>query len=547
MHIIQLNAGTLTASMDTRTATGLLVPFGEECSSNIGKFTVDPGGFEIPEDLTGASLNIEHQREEVVGTITQANETDQGIVATFAFAKTPAGDAALESIASGERKNLSAEVADVIIKSGKAIGGRLFAAALVAQPAFPSATLLASAPDTLEAAAAMPVDPNSPVDPNAAPTGPQTTVDKTVEEYTDENGVIHTKTTTVETTIDGSTTTIITTEVIDEPPATPADNNGGNSVTNATVPATLQASATTEPQEPAKDKAALLSAINNVIVARDTTALLALSDVKMTGTSSLESTLVPEYVGQLWDGRRYARKVIPLLSNAALTSYKVMGWKFGTEPAVDTWAGNKASIPSNSPTVTPYEVTAQAFAGGWDIDRRFYDFGETAVIESLMQRAVDSYAKKSDDYALAQIVANATSAAVGTIPTGVESALVKLVRGGLRVINNDALPTFAIVAPDVYESLLLIKTNNALEFLSTSLGLEGGSMTNFQLIPHAGLSTGQVLVGAREAATVRELPGSPIRVNAQDISKGGVDEAIFGYCAIQIDYPAALQLVTSAS
>ena len=32
-----------------------------------------------------------------------------------------------------------------------------------------------------------------------------------------------------------------------------------------------------------------------------------------------------------------------------------------------------------------------------------------------------------------------------------------------------------------------------------------------------------------------ELAGSPIRVNALDIAKGGVDEAVFGYVAARID------------
>jgi hypothetical protein len=150
MPMIQIDAGTLTASAADRTVTGLLVPFGEECRSNLGKFTVDAGAFEIPSDLQGVGFNREHAREDVLGAATSVRETAEGIVATFSVANTAAGDAALADIASGTRKHLSAEVANVLIRAGKAVGGRLFAAALVATPAFPSATLLAAAVDTPE-------------------------------------------------------------------------------------------------------------------------------------------------------------------------------------------------------------------------------------------------------------------------------------------------------------------------------------------------------------------------------------------------------------
>ena len=184
-----------------------------------------------------------------------------------------------------------------------------------------------------------------------------------------------------------------------------------------------------------------------------------------------------------------------------------------------------------------YSVALQRFAGAWDIAREFVDFNQTDVLEAMMGYAVDSYAKQSDNYVLTQaLTAVGAGTAVGTIPSGIAESLVKLVRGSLNVITQaDALPTFAIVATDVYEELALIQTNNALEFLSMSLNLEGGDMEGFKIVPHASLDAGDVLVGARDAITVMELAGSPIRVNALDIAKGGVDEAVFGYVAARID------------
>ena len=70
---------------------------------------------------------------------------------------------------------------------------------------------------------------------------------------------------------------------------------------------------------------------------------------------------------------------------------------------------------------------------------------------------------------------------------------------------------------------------------STSLGLKEGEVSGFKIVPApTGALTvstwvGKVLVGHKSAVTVHELPGSPIRVEAEAIAKGGVDEALFGY------------------
>lgn len=533
MTTVTIDAGTLTASKSDRTITGLLVPYGEECRSNLGKFSFEAGAVTIPADLGGMSINVEHARENVVGNFSTALETPAGIVATFAVAKTPAGDAALDDIANGRRKHLSAEVAGVKIKDGKGIAGNLFAAALVAAPAFPSATLLAAAVDTEDE---QPADSSAPV----------TTTDKRTEVRTDENGVETKYTITTTTTVDGDTTTIKTTEVIETPDETPEEKEP--EVATATAPATLAATA---PGASTKDKAldstALFSMISNAIRTQDPTLMAALSDVKVSGAGSVgANTVVPQYVGELWSGRGFARKVIPLLQSAPLTSFEVKGWKWGVKPEVAEWAGNKAAIPSNTPTTTPYSVGITRFAGGWDLAREFSDFGQTEVLDSFVRAMIDSYAKKSDEKVLADLLAAATSAPVGTIPTGVGPGIAKIVRGGLRVIANDATPSFALVAPDVFESVAFTKDNDGLKFLSMSLGLEEGSTEGFKVVPHIGLAAGQVLVGAKEAATTLELPSAPIRVSAVDIARGGLDEAVHGYIGTKVDYPAGLQLVTNA-
>jgi hypothetical protein len=55
-----------------------------------------------------------------------------------------------------------------------------------------------------------------------------------------------------------------------------------------------------------------------------------------------------------------------------------------------------------------------------------------------------------------------------------------------------------------------------------------GSLTN-------GAWVGKVAVAHKSAFNVYELPGSPIRVSAEDVAKGGVDEALFGYCGYMLE------------
>jgi hypothetical protein len=313
----------------------------------------------------------------------------------------------------------------------------------------------------------------------------------------------------------------------------------------ATIPPTLTASA---PKAKTKKLglAMFTEQVAHAIQQNDRTLLAALSDVKVSGAGSLGDALVPEYLGELWSGRQYARKVIPLIGSGTLTKLSSKGWRWTTKPQVGPWAGNKAEIPSNVPAIEPVEYTVQRFAGGWDIAREFIDFGETEVIDSFFRAATDSYAKQSDDYALAQLLAATTAADAEAVPTDVNPAVGKLVQGALALILDDALPAWALVAPDVYKTLLYTRKDDVLAYLSMSLGLEDGSLASFRIVPHADLPAGQVLVGAKEAATVDELSGSPIRVDALDLLHGGQDSALFGYVRVRTEYPEGLALIKNA-
>ena len=543
MTIAYIEAGNLTASIADRIVTGLLLPFGEVGRTNLGKFRIPgPGIISIPKDVSVLQANLDHDQMEPVARILTAIETPAGIVATFKVGENPEGDALLQEIEqgkiTGKLKALSAEVKNVIIKAGEAISGALTGAAFVNQGAFPSARLMAA--DTVDSETISQVDQEVEEVDVTTDSGVIETIE---DEYTDEAGNVWKRIITRSKVVDGDVVTIdehveLTPMVTETEPQPTQEEPTVDQPLNARVPETLKASVTAEPKKSELSKSDVFNMIATARSTGDRRMMAALEDVAITGEGAVgTATVVPQYVGELWSGRRFTRKVIPNLASAALTSTSVTGWRFTTKPAVATWTGNKADVPSNAPVAESYTVPLQRFAGAWDIAREFVDFGQTDVLESMMRYAVDSYAQQSDTYVLTTaLTAVGAGTEVGTIPSGIAESLVKLVRGALNVVNTgNALPTWAIVATDVYEELALIQTNNALEFLSMSLNLEGGSLENFRIVPHASLDAGDVLVGAREAITVHELPGSPIRVNALDIAKGGVDEAVFGYVAARID------------
>ena len=544
MPEVQIDAGTLTANAEERTVTGLLVPYGEECSSNLGKFSVGPGAFTVPADVPGMfGFNVEHQRETPIGRGTVVRDTEAGIVATFSVARTPEGDAALADIAAGTRKHLSAEVSHVVIKAGKAVGGTLFGGALVARPAFPSATLLAAAADT---------DPETPVEEGEAST--EAHEERT---FTDEQGITYTESTDVTTVTDGTkTTTTTVTTVETTEPEDPAEEKEGQ-VPAATAPNTLTAAKPGMPkglsfqgliENLARAKATGDSSLYASIAQeapKSESLFAALSDVKYdtAGSAGVAIDALPQWLGELWSGRAFQRRIIPLIGSAPLTSLKIAGWRWLVKPEVGPWAGNKAVVPSNVPTTEAYDTTARRLAGAHDIAREYRDFNVPGFWEGYYRGMTESYDRQADDGTLTDLLAAATPVVRGSVPTDVSAGMVSIVDGALAILD-EGLPSYAVVAKDVYREILLTRNDDTLTYLNAALGLEDGTIQSFRVVPHKGMAAGTAFVGAKEAATSYELPGVPIRVEGLDMVKGGIDPGLFGYYGTVIHDAAALALVS---
>lgn len=539
--------GQFSVDAAQRTVRGLLMPWREVSklsASGQPPVAFDRGDLFAPEDVTVLNANMDHDRFRPVARFTKLEDTERGTVAEFSIASGPAGDRFLADHAdkTKPKMKLSAEVRDIKRKSdGVFATATLTGAAFVPEGAFASAALFAV--DALgvfdESNGIDPVEPEPvpvfPIEPEEGnitiiATQPPETVTVTVADQGD--------------TIYSATTTEPPTE--EEPPAVPeatatsqfgtpsAPANGG--VTLSDVSRALGAYF-----GPMRNRGPLAAIEADAQMAPE--AMFALVDIKTGGVGAAMTQ--PQWIGRLWAGRSYERRVIPLIGSAPLTSFKLAGFRTLVDPAMAAWAGDKANVPSAAFTTEPYTLNASKWAGGHDIAREFRDFDVPEFWEWYFQAMTDSYAKLSDDAALAALVAGATPVVAGAVPAGVSSGMVSIVDGALFVLDT-GVPSFAVVAKDVFRQIALTRDDDQLAFLNTSLGLEEGTIANFRVVPHPTMAAGTVLVGVRNAATEYELPGSPIRTEALDQIKGGIDEALYGYSATVVDNAKGLALVTPA-
>jgi hypothetical protein len=545
----QIIAGDLQANIAERVVSGLLLPYGEVGRTNLGRFEVEPHKITIPQDVSVLMANEEHSQTEPRASFLTAIDTEAGIVASFRVGKNPEGDRLLAKIekrrAEGKPMALSAEVKGIIIKAGKAVGGLLTGAAFTERGAFPSATLLAS--DTEG-------------------------VSHYETEYTDAEGktwrLVQDSETTTEETDTGSTTTTVTTvtEEISEADAEEETEEEEADVADAST--TLQAKAAppkrSAPKAPSlREVLAIMEArragtATDVMLARldgqfapkgsEATLFAALSDIKYDAVGSpVPYENVPQWVGELYDGVEYEQLVAPLISHKDLTAKTVAGFKWTTKPAGGTWAGNKSNIPSNSPATEPYSETAELYAGGHDHAIEHKLFNTPGYFEGYWQMMVEDYKRWVDDQVLATLLAEATEVEADN-PAGltIGAAMSALIDGAAAVVTAHAIPTFALLDVAGWKTIMKTPQNAVLGYLDAALGLDKGTLADsgFVIRPHAEIDPGHVLVGARPAATLRELPGTPVRVEAPDTVKGGIDTNMFGAALTEVHMAGAFQLVT---
>lgn len=556
-HII---GGDLIATSEDRVVAGMLLPFNVEGSTNLGKFTVEPGVVEVPKDVSHLFVNEGHSQMDPRGRFLAAEETSEGITARFHIAETPQGDALLAEIQAkreiGKPMALSAEVKDVLIRSGKAISGLLTGAAFVERGAFPGAALLAAAVDT-------PVDPNAPVETvvvdgqelpaQSESTSSFTETSSTGADMATEETVVE----EVEDLGDGTkriTKTITTTTTITEPTADQTTQEN-TMTTPAAVPTQLLAASTKKDMSASE----VFDSVARLMKGEDSAGslLAALSDIKTSGSGQLPvggSAIQPSWLGEVFSEKAYQRRYMNLIRQGNITAIDEKGFRVATgSEAVQAWAGNKAEMPTMTGTTSAVTSVFQRWGVANDIAREFYDIpAGRAVIEAYFRLLVNSYSRVTDYWTLSQL-ATAAGAQVDaeTFPVGYDVAFGKVLQAIDLVDETDAEPTSVVVAADVWKALRYTPKDLIPEYVTFSLNRTDGVADGSVLVlkdKSGTLEAGQVLGISKEAAHVNELPGAaPMTLDALDIAHGGIDKAVLGYTQFMAEAPEGLVLIGDAA
>lgn len=517
--------GIVLAS-EGRTISGRVLPWEEEGATSAGGLRFTPSAIRIPTDLTRVKLLRDHSPAGVpVGVMTGWETKPDGLYATFQVASTDDGERALVEAREHIRDSFSVEVSQVSRRGPDVTDSLLRAVALVPYPAFQSARV-----DSVNAAEHADEDAGDALDDDDT----DDAGDALDEDDADEDaaaGVPAPADTDPDTNTDDD-------DAVDDQEDHQMDTDQRADARDnttaprpAAVPAGLSPSpaATADKLVTASDVAELVLAVRNGRA--DDEAHAELTDI--TNSDAIDA-VAPAWLGRLWDGVTYQRRIVPLLTNAPLRGWKAAGYRWTTKPGVDKYAGDKTEIPSKPAAIEPVEVTAQRWAGGNDLDRKFMDFNDSEFLSAYWSAMAESYAYETDREAGAFLVDNATA-----IPERQPDLIRAVATAAIEIDQDVHTPaSFALINPADLTSILAMSQLDAPRWMDLTPVSDPSKWVTSEFVP-----AGTVIVGAKPAVTHFELAGSPLRANAEHIARGGFDAALFGYTAMLLNRPEALRKI----
>ena len=514
MHMVASMAPA--AEQTKRTVTGLVVPWNTPGRTSAGPVSVAEGAVKLPADLGRVKLLRDHSDTanfSPVGYATAAEVTDEGLKMSFRIAEGDDGDAALADVKNRVRDALSVELVDTKVTNGTLKSGNLTAVALVPIPAFAEARV-----EMLTAAATDPVEDD---EDDEDELDQDVEDDETVDPADDGELVIETD--------EQLETTDTETDPVedDEDDETEKENNTmpKNKLAAARVPSGLKVN-----QKPALTFSQAVETIANMRTGNASPELTAaLADITRSANPAVSA---PQWLGELWEGSEYQREIIPTMTIKPLTKLKAVGWRWTQKPEIEDYAGDKTAIPTNEVATEPVETTANRMAVGHDIDRAYFDFNETEFLEGFFRARTIDYAMKSDAKAAAFLN---TSASTGTTVASEPDLLHAAARARLVVKRQVRVePSAYLVHPNSLFGLFDITQLDNPAYLDL-LGVKPERFIATDLVPE-----NEVIAYAKESVTWFELPGSPIRVDAERIDLGGRDSAVFAYWATLLNNQAGI-------
>lgn len=510
----------LTVDTTRRTVAATLVTWGEQGNSSVGPTTFHPGSITVPSNVKSVKYLREHDRNLALGYATTVTATATGLDGAFHLPEVdPAIDAAwaatvnrsLIEAANGVRDSVSV---GVDVHEHKIIDGVLhvYASTLrevsqVSVPAFASAVI------------------TSVTARNERPTMPDTTTD-TVGTLTAANVRDIMADVLKDHAKDIEVSTGHNPGGHQQPPAAPAAGPGLDEFVGQLV-AARQSGMT------------LTAALADITPANITTTADAVTPLN-----------APTYVDELWEHTETYRPIFDAFGPPRpLTWHKLVAWVWEQRPEMKDYSGNKADVPTGPFKVGPADVTIERSAGAHDFDRVFWDFGDEALIRAYLEAMTESYAEISNAKAARYLANNATAAGdAGYFDTWLDG----LVQSAIEIMGNRGRPTVAVIDPSVLESVFGIKKDQAPAFFSASFNLtspDGNEVGGIKLVVDTlrndttPLTSADTIIGDPRAVRLWEK-NPPIKVEALNVPKGGVDIGVFGYHAHRITHAGRVRKFT---
>lgn len=542
---ITAQATDLRVDHARRTIFGTLFRYGEAGHTDAGVLAVDtPGAIELPADFADVGLTREHDESAVRGHLAMWDDNGERVYVALRVVDGPEGDAALAEAESRERGGLSwdilGEIVDPPAGDTRGLDGIVVRAELrnigqVAEPAFNSARI-----DRFVASHAATAESN--------PTGEHRML--TPEQRARLAELIAQQNLTPEERAELDQLTALAVDEATNAGDPPAEDPPAEDPPAEPAPAQAVAASRRVPAVPAGVPAArgrqtsqdgayrrFCETVHRALrpggggLTAITAAFSDVTDATVVGTEA------PAWSGELWSGLQYEPEWTPLLASGDLTSWEGSGWRWVTKPSMEDYAGDKAAVPSAALATEPGSYEAARMACGHDIDRKYWDFpGGAAFLQSYGEAAREDWAVKLDAKVRAYIIANAVAYGAATTSLLKAAALALF---GVKA-NTKARGTFIAVNDGDFLDLLDVNADAVPAFLDMF------NVTPDKFVSSPDIVAGTVVAGVKQAATVRTLPGSPIRIDAQHLANGGVDSAFFGYWAIEEHHTTGIVKTTFA-
>jgi HK97 family phage prohead protease len=324
-------------------------------------------------------------------------------------------------------------------------------------------------------------------------------------------------------------------------PAAPAAPAGNGAVTNGGV----QLAANEFPQAGTvhtaprpMSLAAVAKKVSAAVATQDPAQIqLAIADVLLSDDAGEGWGPREGWMGEVWQAANTGRPWITALGTPKqLTTMKLKGWAWDVRPKVGKYTGNKTEVPTNKPKTKPVEADAERWAGGWDVDRIFFDLGDPSFLTSFWTAAAAEYDADSDADIATKMLAASTH--TGYNPTAI--AAIGAIAADLRKIGARATSIF--LAEDVFDEYANLKQADVPFWLANATGVSlaeaEATIADLKIEADVQLDTGDVVGFDRRAADVHEK--TPIKLQAQDIARGGIDLGFFSYGGLVVNDPRAI-------